>query len=170
MSTILKYFDQNPSNLFTDVIALNVHSNPYSTASRPGTAAAVLGPAQPKKPPVSGTLDPNALPALSAEYKYLSDGLLAIVESLNAVAVGAMEKKQASESQKGVAVFLKTLARGGIDSDISDRVGSMLTALQNRDHGSASAIVTGLVSNEWRDHKDWLKGMKFLVQMASKKL
>jgi hypothetical protein len=25
------------------------------------------------------------------------------------------------------------------------------------------------VSNEWKDHKDWLKGLKFLVQMASKK-
>jgi hypothetical protein len=26
-----------------------------------------------------------------------------------------------------------------------------------------------LVSNEWKDHKDWLKGMKFLVQMVTKK-
>lgn len=94
---------------------------------------------------------------------------MAIVEQLSASAAGSMEKKQAAESRKAVAVFIKTLARGGVDANICNSVGSMLSALQNRDYGSASSIVTGLVSNEWRDHKDWLKGMKFLVQMALKK-
>lgn len=129
-----------------------------------------MGTPQQKKAPVSGTLDPNAMAALSEQNKYVCDGLLAIAESLNAVAMGAMEKKQASEAQKGVAVFIKTLSRGGIDADVANKVGGMLSALQNRDYGSASSAITGLVSNEWKDHKVWLKGMKFLVQMASKKL
>lgn len=94
---------------------------------------------------------------------------MAIVEQLTASAVGSMEKKQAAESQKAVAVFIKTLARGGVDGDIANKVGSMLSALQNRDYGSASSIVTGLVSSEWKDHKDWLKGFKFLVQLFTKK-
>jgi protein transport protein SEC31 len=145
----------------------NICSNPYSDANRPGTAAAAVAGATPKKAPVSGgTLDPNSTPP---EYKYLQDGLMAIVDRLMSSATGSMEKKQAAESQKAVAVFIKTLARGGIDKDIAERMGSMLTSLQNRDYGSASSIVTGLVSNDWKDHKDWLKGMKFLVQMASKK-
>jgi len=109
------------------------------------------------------------MPALSEEYQYLQDGLMSIVEQLSACATGSMEKKQAAESRKAVAVFIKTVARGGVDAEICNRVGLMLSALQNRDYGSASSIVTGLVSNEWKDHKDWLKGMKFLVQMASKK-
>ena len=145
-----------------------MYSNPYTNANRPGTAAAAVG-ATPKKAPVSGTLDPNAMPALSEEYQYLQMGLMAVVEQLSASATGSMEKKQAAESQKAVAVFIKTLARGGVDADIANKVGSMLSALQNRDYASASSIVTGLVSNEWKDHKDWLKGMKFLVQMATKK-
>ena len=120
-----------------------------------------------KKAPVSGNID--TLPSLSEEYKFLQDGLLEIVERLKASAAGAMEKKQAAESQKAVAVFIKTLARGGVDANVSAKVSSVLSALQNRDYASASSIVTGLVSNEWKDHKDWLKGMKFLVQMASKK-
>lgn len=94
---------------------------------------------------------------------------MAIVERLSASATGSMEKKQAAESRKAVAVFIKTLARGGINADICNSVGTVLSSLQNRDYGSALSIVTGLVSNEWKDHKDWLKGMKFLVQMASKK-
>eukprot|EP00579_Thalassiosira_antarctica_P000907 CAMPEP_0201876878 /NCGR_PEP_ID=MMETSP0902-20130614/8436_1 /ASSEMBLY_ACC=CAM_ASM_000551 /TAXON_ID=420261 /ORGANISM="Thalassiosira antarctica, Strain CCMP982" /LENGTH=1129 /DNA_ID=CAMNT_0048404213 /DNA_START=68 /DNA_END=3457 /DNA_ORIENTATION=+ len=143
-------------------------SNPYTNANRPGTAAAAVG-ATSKKAPVSGTFDPNSMPALSEEYKYLQDGLIGIVGQLAASASGSMEKKQAAESQRAVAVFIKTLARGGVDAEISHKVGSVVSALQNRDYGSASSIVTGLVSNEWKDHKDWLKGMKFLVQMASKK-
>lgn len=144
-------------------------SNPYTNANRPGTAAAAVGGTTSKRAPVSGTYDPNAMPALSEEYKYLQDGLMAIVEQLAASAVGSMEKKQAAESQKAVAVFIKTLARGGVDGDIANKVGLVLSALQCRDYGSASSIVTGLVSNEWKDHKDWLKGLKFCVQMASKK-
>ncbi len=123
-----------------------------------------------KKPPVSGTLNPESMPSLSADHKYLSDGLLQIVDTLGSVATGAMEKKQAMEAQKGVAVFLKTLGRGGIDDDVVNKVSMILSGLQNRDYGMASSIVTSLVSNEWKDHKDWLKGMKFLVQMAAKKI
>lgn len=143
-------------------------SNPYTNANRPGTAAAAVG-ATSKQAPVSGTLDFNSMPALSEEYKYLQDGLMAIVGHLTSSAVGSMEKKQAAESQKAVAVFIKTLARGGVDGGVANKVGSVLSALQGRDYASASSIVTGLVSNEWKDHKDWLKGMKFLVQMATKK-
>lgn len=142
-------------------------SNPYTNADRPGTAAAAVG--QQKKAPVSGTLDPNSMPALSQEYVYLQDGLMAIVERLTASATSTMEKKQAAEAQKAVAVFIKTLARGGVDAEIANLVGNVLSSLQNRDYASASSVVTGLVSNEWKDHKDWLKGMKFMVQMCTKK-
>jgi protein transport protein SEC31 len=118
---------------------------------------------------VSGTLDPNAVASLSGEVKFISDGLLAIAEALNGVAANAMEKKQSVEAQKGVAVFIKTLARGAVDNDVVSKVGTMLSSLQNRDYHSASSIMTSLVSHEWKEHKDWLKGMKILVQMASKK-
>merc|ERR1712194_893912 len=119
-----------------------------------------------KKAPVSGTYNPSSMPVLSEEYKHLQDGLVTIAEQLVATASGSMEKKQAAESARAVAVFIKTLARGGVDANICHKVGSAVQALQNRDYGSASSIVTELVSNEWKDHRDWLKGMKFLVQMA----
>lgn len=143
-------------------------SNPYTNANRPGTAAAAVG-NTPKKAPISGTWDPDSMPELSVEQKELQDGLMSIVERLLASAVGSMETKQAAESQKAVAVFIKTVARGGMDDDIVNKVRLMMYNLQNRDYASASSIVTGLVSNEWKDHKDWLKGMKFLVQMVTKK-
>jgi protein transport protein SEC31 len=143
-------------------------SNPYTNANRPGTAAAAVG-NTPKKAPISGTWDPDSMPELSAEHKELQDGLMSIVDRLLISAVGSMETKQATESQKAVAVFIKTVVRGGMDDDIVNKVRLMMYNLQNRDYASASSIVTGLVSNEWKDHKDWLKGMKFLVQMVTKK-
>lgn len=143
-------------------------SNPYSDANRPGTAAAAIGTTA-KKAPISGSLDPNAVASLSGELKFLSDGLLAIAERLMSSAAGPTEKKQATEAQKGVAVFIKSSARGAVDADVAGKMQTMLSALQNRDYGSASSIMTSLVSHEWKDHKDWLKGMKILVQAASKK-
>jgi protein transport protein SEC31 len=144
------------------------YSNPYSDANRPGTAAAAVG-ITPKKAPISGSLDPNAVASLSGELKFVSDGLLSIAQELTAAASNAMEKKQASEAQKGVAVFIKASVRGCVDADVANKMQTMLSALQNRDYGSASSTMTSLVTHEWKDHRDWLKGMKILVQAASKK-
>ncbi len=109
------------------------------------------------------------MPALSEENKEIQDGLMAIVDQLTSSDLSSMEKKQVAESQKAVAVFIKTVGRGGVDADITNKVRIMMYNLQSRDYASASSIVTALVSNEWKDHKDWLKGLKFLVQMATKK-
>lgn len=141
-------------------------SNPYTGAARPGTAAMSAT----AKAPVSGTFDPNQPPALSAEHQPIADGLLNIVANLSAMALGGSDKRQLAESEKGVAVLLKRLARGDIDSGLASQVGSLVGALQNRDYATAGAIQTVLVNNEWKEHKDWLKGLKFLIQLASKRL
>jgi len=109
------------------------------------------------------------MPQLPDEYRHVQDGLLSVVAQLKAAASNPMERKQAAESEKSAAIFIKTLARGGVEADVADKVGSVLAALQGRDYATASSIVTGLVSNHWKDHKDWLKGLKFLVQLAGKK-
>jgi protein transport protein SEC31 len=159
------YFSKS---IFTSVPYYATSSNPYTNANRPGTAAAAVG-MTPKKAPVSGTWAPDSMPALSEENKELQDGLMAIVDRLTSSDLSSMEKKQVAESQKAVAVFIKTVSRGGMDADIVNKVRTMMYNLQSRDYASASSIVTGLVSNEWKDHKDWLKGMKFLIQMVTKK-
>jgi protein transport protein SEC31 len=33
---------------------------------------------------------------------------------------------------------------------------------------SATAAQTSLVSSEWKEHKEWLKGIKALVQLATR--
>ena len=141
-------------------------SNPYTGAERPGTASVSAVP----KAPVSGTFDPNAVHELPEEQQHIKDGLLEVASSLKAAPLTPADKRQLSECEKGIAILLKRLARGDIDPESVSQVGNMVAALRGRDYVSAGAIQTGLVNSQWRDHKDWLKGMKFLIQLASKKI
>jgi protein transport protein SEC31 len=95
--------------------------------------------------------------------------LLSLVEALKQTQLSAIDKRQLVDGEKAVAVLLKRLGRGDIPPDISEKVLAMTTAITSYDFRSAQSIQTGLVSHDWRDHKDWLKGMKALLQLATKK-
>jgi hypothetical protein len=56
----------------------------------------------------------------------------------------------------------------GTSTDVADQMLAMTTALSNYDRGGALSIQTALVSHKWRNHKEWLKGIKALVQLATK--
>lgn len=143
-------------------------SNPYSDASRPGTA--VINKTQ--RPPVSGTYNVQKLAQVadSTQYKQTIDDLLSSVTSLSALPLGQSEKKQLAEIQKGVAIFSKRLANGEIDDDTAQKVSQMVTTMNAKDYASASGMHTKLVNSVWKQHKDWLKGFKFLIQMSAKAL
>ena len=140
-------------------------SNPYDS-SRPGTA--VINKLQ--KPPVSGTFNLKKLSEVadSTQYKTVIDGLLEIITALSALPFGAVEKKQYAEAQKSVAIFSKRLGNGDIECDVVEKVGQMVTAMKNKDYASASASHTSLINSAWKSHKEWLKGLKFLVKLSAK--
>lgn len=139
-------------------------SNPYGGA-RSGIASVAPAPA---KAPVSGTLDPTSIPNLSAELQPIKDCFLGVIDALTACPMSGGDKRLLSESQKGVAVLLKRLGLGDISTDISNKVLQMTGFVTSYEFGSAQSILTELVSHEWRDHKDWLKGIKALIQLARK--
>jgi protein transport protein SEC31 len=141
-------------------------SNPYTDASRTGTAVF----SKVEKPPVSGTFNLQKLSVVadSTNYKEAVSDLLATVTSLSALPLNPNEKKQFAEVQKGVAVFSKRLANGDIDASIADKVAQLATAVKKTDFATASAIQKSLVNSEWKNHKDWLKGFKFLIQLGAK--
>mmetsp|Transcript_18148 Transcript_18148/g.51678 ORF Transcript_18148/g.51678 Transcript_18148/m.51678 type:complete len:1054 (+) Transcript_18148:126-3287(+) len=140
-------------------------SDPYANTSRPGTArvAAV------EKPPVSGTLHPDRIGQLADDYIPMQDMLLSLVDALKNTQLSAGDKRQLAEAEKGVAVFLKRLARGDVPTDVAGKMMTMTTSIQSYDWRSAQSIQTGLVSTDWKEHKDWLKGIKALLQLSSKK-
>jgi protein transport protein SEC31 len=143
-------------------------SNPYHGASRPGIAAKVAG--QVDKAPVSGTFNPDAVPDVSPDHQPVKDNILELLKGIQDMQLSVSDKKQLSEGEKGVAIFLKRMARGEIGNDVIGKVSHMLDALRNGDYGSAVSIQTALVNDEWRNHKDWLKGIKNLIQLSTKKM
>ena len=141
-------------------------SNPYTDASRPGTA--VFN--KVRKPPVSGTFNVKKLTEVadSTQYKTVIDGLLASVTTLSGLPLGPSEKRQLAEVQKGVAIFSKRLANGDIGRDVAGKVEEIVTAMNDKNYAAASTTHTSLVNSDWKEHKDWLKGLKFLIQMSAK--
>jgi protein transport protein SEC31 len=139
-------------------------SNPYTGVSRPGIAQVAPG-----KAPVSATLnfDSVQLPAL---YEPIKDGLLQITTSLASSPLAAADKRQLSEAEKGVAILVKRLARGDIDATVVEKVSKLVGSLLSRDYNTTNIIQKQLVNDDWKEHKDWLKGVKFLIQLASKRL
>jgi len=138
-------------------------SNPYTGSSRPGIAVVN----EIEKPPVSGTFNPNI--QVSTEYKPLVDKLMQTVTNLSSTQLSGSEKRQLAEVEKGAAIFSKRLARNDIDGDVAEKVGYIINAIETKDFANASGIQTSLVNSDWKEHKDWLKGMKFLIQMTSKR-
>jgi protein transport protein SEC31 len=139
-------------------------SNPYTGVSRPGIAQVAPG-----KAPVSATLDFDSV-QLPAQYEPIKDGLLQITTSLASCPLTAADKRQLAEAEKGVAILVKRLARGDIDPSVVEKVSALASALVNRNYNTTNLIQKELVNDVWKDHKDWLKGIKFLIQLASKLL
>jgi len=139
-------------------------SNPYHTTGRPGTAT--VSSAAVYKSPVSGNVD--TIPPLKDEYQTIPDTLLALIEALRGGQLSSVDKRQLAEAQKAVAIFSKRLALGDITDEIAKQMLSMTNFLSAYDWSSATATQTSLVSDEWKEHKEWLKGIKALVQLSTK--
>ena len=143
-------------------------SNPYSS-SRPGIAVVNK---RIEKAPISGTFNLQKLTevANSTEHKSTVDDLLAIVTSLSSLSLQGSEKKQVAEVEKGTAIFSKRLGRSDIDNDVVEKVAQIVASMKNRDYSTANGIHAGLVNSVWKENKDWLKGMKYLIQLSAKRM
>jgi len=149
---------------YTHAFLFGCFSNPYTGVSRPGIAQ--VGGA---KAPVSGTLNFDYV-ELPPEFEPIKDGLLTISTNLSQAQLSAADRRQVAEAEKGIAILVKRLALGDIDAGVCGKVSTLVQALLNRDYATTSVLQKQLVNDDWKEHKDWLKGIKFLIQLASKKL
>lgn len=140
-------------------------SNPYAGTVRPGTAAVSSAL---DKAPISGSLDASKIPELQPEFQPIKDCFLGVIDALKTCELSGVDKRLLSESEKGTAVLLKRLAISDISPDISGKVLQMTSLITSYEFGSAQSILTELVNSDWRDHKDWLKGIKALLQVSRK--
>jgi len=139
-------------------------SNPYHTTGRPGKANVPSSTTE--RAPVSGNVD--TIPVLKEEYQPIPDTLLSLINALKGGQLASVDKRQLAEAEKAVAIFSKRLALCEISDEIADKMLSLANFLSAYDWSSATAIQTSLVSNEWKENKEWLKGIRTLVQLATK--
>jgi protein transport protein SEC31 len=139
-------------------------SNPYGGNARPGPAAVQSL----QKAPVSGSLNIDKL-QLSSHHASIRDTLLGAADALKQTNLNVVEKKQLDEAEKGIAILVKKLAGEALSDSIVDQVFALVNAISQHDFAASMAYQTALANSEWREHKDWLKGIKILIQLAIKK-
>jgi protein transport protein SEC31 len=142
-------------------------SNPYHSTERPGHAKGPGGTLE--KAPVSTTLDMNNISEVQPEHSPIRDCLPSLIEALKGTTLSTVDKRLLAESEKAVAVLLKRLNRGDISADVGTKMVQMCGLITSYDFKSAQSIQTALVHSDWRDNKDWLKGIKAMLQLATKK-
>ena len=108
---------------------------------------------------------------IPVELQPLVDGLKAITGSLAALTLNGSEKKQLAECERGCSILFDRLATpNAVDPDTIAKTQTLAMALQAKDYGTAGSMSQQMANTVWKDHKDWLKGMKFLTQLTAKKL
>jgi protein transport protein SEC31 len=146
-------------------------ANPYS-GERPGTAESVLvhhtGGSTKLEAPLSEPMD-LANAQFTEEQAQIKDTLQSLYDHLESVAQPS-EKRQLEESKKGIDALFKKLARGQIDDEVNAKLLAIVAQIGNYDFRAATATQTSLVNTDWKIHKDWLKGLKVLLQLAVKRL
>ena len=106
---------------------------------------------------------------LSNHHASIRDTLTGAAAALKQTNLNVVEKKQLDEAEKSIAILVKKLARDDLSNNIVDQVFALVNAISQHDFAASMAYQTTLANSEWRDHKDWLKGIKILIQLAIKK-
>lgn len=147
--------------------------NPYGGAERPGPAAAATASTSVvnnEPAPISSTPNLDQMP-LPDDVVIIRDSFLSVIDTLKADPhMSPTDKRQLWEAEKGITIVIKKLGRGVLSDELKGGIANMAACLVNRDYPTASQIQTSLVNSDWKTQKDWLKGAKLLIQLASKKL
>jgi hypothetical protein len=60
-------------------------------------------------------------------------------------------------------------AAGEVAPQVMDKVELLAAHVANRQFPEALAVQTDLANTAWLQHKEWIKGMKYFIQIAAKK-
>ncbi|CAM9169034.1 unnamed protein product [Ectocarpus sp. 6 AP-2014] len=128
---------------------------PTSTAS----AASSIAAAAPAPPPPS-----------DAESQAVVSALNGMLGALSEAPLSPPEKKMLGDVTKAVGILFGKMGRGQVEQETLAKVGQLVESLQARDIKRAGAVQQGLANSAWASHKDWLKGLKYLTTLVSRRL
>ena len=141
-----------------------------------GTSAGFANAPAPAAPPapVAPSAPAPALPpapmAQSPDAVAVAQGLQQLVQHLGACPLNVSEKRQLAEGSKAAEKLQEKLTYGQVENDMIAQCNRLVGSVLARDYATAAAVQVALVNSHWAAHKDWLKGVKFLCQLAQKKM
>ena len=65
--------------------------------------------------------------------------------------------------------LLEKFASNELAADVLQKLSFLVAELLQRNFTAAGALQTDLANTAWGQHKEWIKGLKVLIQLASKK-
>jgi hypothetical protein len=108
--------------------------------------------------------------AQSPDAVAVAQGLQQLVQHLGACPLNGSEKRQLAEGSKAAEKLQEKLTYGQVEDDVIAQCNRLVGSVLARDYATAAAVQVALVNSHWAAHKDWLKGVKFLCQLAQKKM
>ena len=80
-----------------------------------------------------------------------------------------LEKRQLAMVSTAYNNLLEKINTNEVSADVMNKIAQLVSELNSRNFVAANAIQTNLANTEWNLHKEWIKGVKILIQLASKK-
>jgi len=133
-----------------------------------GAAPAMSAPAPVAAAPAAA---PRPVAAASSGPAVSSEAVVALGQIIDAIsaAASAAEKRQLPMIQSAYQVLVKMAEGNEVSADVMAKIGQLVNDLSSRNFNGATAVQTDLANTVWAQHNGWIKGMKILIQLASKK-
>lgn len=139
-------------------------STAFSSSSQPSSIPAVAV--------VTSATSSSTIPAAtSAPVVVDSEAVKALGFIINQLAssLSAAEKRQLVMVNQSYSNLCEKISASEVNEVVMQKLSQLVLELGNRNWNAANAIQTDLANTVWAQHKEWLKGVKVLIQLASKK-
>jgi hypothetical protein len=93
--------------------------------------------------------------------------LQAMLDTVTGKAVGG-DKRQIVMIKGALAALHKQVAGNAVSNETMGKLDQMVVALHGKNSAAANVINTDLTNTVWAQHKDWIKGLKYLIQLHCK--
>eukprot|EP01035_Chromulina_nebulosa_P017943 gene17943-23567_t len=120
----------------------------------------------------TASVAPVVAPAKKAENVPLPESvhiLGGLISQIGGTIVNPADKRQFTAVNQSYNTLCEKISSNEVSADVLQKISLLVQELTNRSYSSANAIQVDLANTVWSQHKEWLKGIKVLIQLASKK-
>ena len=119
------------------------------------------------KPTVKEALEKEEPVVISGSDGGAASELQVFLDRISGLAKGG-DKRQVAMIKGSLTALHKQISEGKVHADTMAKLDQMVAALHAKNSAAANVINTDLTNTVWSLHKDWIKGLKYLIQLHCK--